>query len=512
MFIVLGLFSWNLLLRKAVNDGKINLIENFTQALAKRKKMREFYDVKVTDDNNLRTLDGIGKLVEKCLALDIEKRPTMKDVEERLRMLRKAQYHSQEKVAFFRWVWGSKQQHQNMLPTDKTDLRPVQGKHILHGSFGSFDLEDVLRASAEVLGRSKYGATYKASLENGSVLTVKRLMSVDVPEAVFKERIAAIEAIEHELIVPLRRYYIGKVEKFLVYDYFPNGSLSSNLHGTNKSPVGWDTRSSIALSAARAVAYIHSTNATASHGNIKSSNILLTGIHDACLSEHGLKSLVSTQTLVTDNNIAQKDDVYSFGVVLLELLTCKSPTHTATCEEPDLVDWILSIPHEQWAAQAFDEKLLIKDSVVEEMVQFLRLAIQCCEKKPTLRPTMSEVAQRIEEIRASTAGDMQFIGSNAEEQVFSQEHEDTNCNHQIEEIRGATVGDRQFMGRNSGGEDQTFSQEHEDTNCTQNTPVIRFPLGFGFVFVFVLLLVSVSCRAMCFLLQGPFEFKLPFPT
>jgi len=160
------------------------------------------------------------------------------------------------------------------------------------------------------------------------------------------------------------------------------------------APIGWDTRSAIALSVARAVTYIHSTNsAAASHGNINSSNILLTGSYEAHVSEYGLKTLVSSPTLVTDNNTAQKDDVCSFGVILLEMLTGKSPILT------DLLDWVLSIPREYWIVQAFDKKLLTKITVAEKMVQFLKLAIRCCDKNPTLRPAMSEVAQQIEGIQ-----------------------------------------------------------------------------------------------------------------
>jgi tRNA A-37 threonylcarbamoyl transferase component Bud32 len=67
------------------------------------------------------------------------------------------------------------------------------------------------------------------------------------------------------------------------------------------APVGWETRSAIALSVARAVAFIHSTKAAAaSHGDLNSSNILLTGSYGARVSEHGLKTLVSAPTLVTN--------------------------------------------------------------------------------------------------------------------------------------------------------------------------------------------------------------------
>ncbi|XP_066359998.1 wall-associated receptor kinase 3-like isoform X2 [Miscanthus floridulus] len=404
--------------RKAVDDGKINLIENFTQAQAKRKKIREFYDVKVADENNLRILDGIGKLAAKCLAMDLEKRPEMKDVAESLRMFRKAQYQSQEKILLFGWVRRSKRPPQNMVPTDKhlhgnqvlkaevqaqkasevdrdvhnvTVVREGSPRLYSFGSSQGIELQKLLEASAEVLGRGKYASTYKVVLDDGFTLTVKRLKNtIDVPEAVFKERIAAIGTIEHELVVPLRQYYYMKDEKILVYDYFPNISLASILHGKDMVPVGWETRSAIALSVARAVTFIHSTNAAAaSHGDLNSSIILLTGSYEARVSEHGLKTLVSDPTLLIDNNITQKDDVYSFGVILLELLTGPEL-------KPDL--------------KGYEE--------------FRKLAIHCCNKNPTLRPTMSEVAQQIEALReynVSTAGNRQLTGSNAgrEEQTFS---------------------------------------------------------------------------------------------
>jgi hypothetical protein len=96
-----------------------------------------------------------------------------------------------------------------------------------------FDLEDLLRASAEVLGKGAFGTAYKAVMENGSAVAVKRLKDVDLPEPEFRERIAVIGAVQHELVVPLRAYYFSKDEKLLVYDYMSMGSLSALLHGKN---------------------------------------------------------------------------------------------------------------------------------------------------------------------------------------------------------------------------------------------------------------------------------------
>jgi len=94
-----------------------------------------------------------------------------------------------------------------------------------------FDLEDLLRASAEVLGKGTFGTTYKAVLEDGPVVAVKRLRDVTVSEKEFKEKIDGVGVMDHQNLVPLRAYYYSRDEKLLVHDYMPMGSLSAILHG-----------------------------------------------------------------------------------------------------------------------------------------------------------------------------------------------------------------------------------------------------------------------------------------
>lgn len=94
-----------------------------------------------------------------------------------------------------------------------------------------FDLEDLLRASAEVLGKGTFGTAYKATLEMGILVAVKRLKDVTVSEKEFREKMEVVGAMDHENLVPLRAYYFSRDEKLLVYDYMPMGSLSALLHG-----------------------------------------------------------------------------------------------------------------------------------------------------------------------------------------------------------------------------------------------------------------------------------------
>lgn len=191
--------------------------------------------------------------------------------------------------------------------------------------------------------------------------------------------------------------------------------MSIGNRGGGRTPLNWETRSAIALGAARGITYVHSKSPTTSHGNIKSSNILLSDSYEARVSDCGLAHLATPTASpnrvagyrapeITDpRKVSQKADVYSFGIFLLELLTGKAPTHALLNEEGvDLPRWVQSIVREEWAAEVFDMELLRYQNVEEEMVKLLQLAIDCCAQYPDSRPSMDNVTSRIEEICQSS--------------------------------------------------------------------------------------------------------------
>ncbi|KAJ7960082.1 Receptor-like kinase 1 [Quillaja saponaria] len=304
--------------------------------------------------------------------------------------------------------------------TAAKDIRSVGSKSLVF--FGNatkvFDLEGLLRASAEVLGKGTFGTAYKATLETGMVVAVKRIKDVDASEKEFREKIEDVGKMNHENLVPLRAYYFSRDEKLLVYDYLPMGSLSALLHGNNgagRTPLNWETRSGIALGAAHGIAYLHSHGPKSSHGNIKSSNILLTKSYEGRVSDFGLANLALPSSTpnrisgyhapeITDaRKVSQKADVYSFGVMLLELLTGKAPTYSLLNEEGiDLPRWVQSVVREEWSSEVFDLELLRYQNVEEEMVQLLQLALECTAQHPDNRPSMDVVASKIEELCQSS--------------------------------------------------------------------------------------------------------------
>lgn len=100
----------------------------------------------------------------------------------------------------------------------------------------NYSLEDLLKASAETLGRGSMGSTYKAVMESGFIVTVKRLKDAKYPRLEeFRRQMDVIGRLRHPNLVPLRAYFQAKEERLLVYDYFPNGSLFSLIHGMSLS-------------------------------------------------------------------------------------------------------------------------------------------------------------------------------------------------------------------------------------------------------------------------------------
>ncbi|XWS22063.1 hypothetical protein CRYUN_Cryun29cG0002400 [Craigia yunnanensis] len=165
-----------------------------------------------------------------------------------------------------------------------------------------FHLEDLLTASAEVLGKGSYSITHKAILEEGTTVVVKRLKEIVSGRREFEQQMEIVET---------------------CLDNFNLSSIRSNTD----------------------VVYAESRNAVVYCSNFYALTRIL---KDTPFSQSFVISLqeagkvdVLCQTgilgsagyrapeVIETRKFTQKSDVYSFGVLLLEKLTGKAPAQSS---------------------------------------------------------------------------------------------------------------------------------------------------------------------------------------
>ncbi|CAN4087457.1 unnamed protein product [Withania somnifera] len=294
------------------------------------------------------------------------------------------------------------------------------GKLVHFGGGTMFNADDLLCATADILGKSTYGTVYKATLEDGSQVAVKRMREkIAKGQREFEKEVNVLGKIRHPNLLAIRAYYLGtKGEKLLIFDYMPKGSLATFLHARGPdTPIDWPTRMRIAKGTTRGLLYLH-TNANIIHGNLTSSNVLLDENTDAKIADYGLSRLV---TAAANSNVIAtagalgyrapelnklkkanvKTDVYSLGVITLELLTGKSPGEVVN--GVDFPRRVASIVKEEGTNEVFDLELMRDASIIgDELLTTLKLALHCVDPSPSARPDLQQVLQQLEDIRRET--------------------------------------------------------------------------------------------------------------
>ncbi|KAL6655663.1 hypothetical protein ACP70R_006489 [Stipagrostis hirtigluma subsp. patula] len=285
--------------------------------------------------------------------------------------------------------------------------------------------EDLLKSPAELLGRGRFGSSYKVVVPGGAALAVKRVKDMTVGEEEFRRRMERVGRAKHPVVLPPLAFYCAMQEKLVVYEFQSNGSLTKLLHGSIESsqgPLDWPARLHIAAKVADGMAFMHaalrgdgaSSNSNSSsagdagadgpiaHGSLKASNILFTAGMDPCISEYGVTAppLPGIGAAGDSGGAALRADVRAFGVLLLELLTGKATV--AQGDGAELARWVTSVIREEWTAEVFDRALLAggDGSSEQRMVRLLQVAMRCVDASPgSVPPTMREVAAMVNAIR-----------------------------------------------------------------------------------------------------------------
>ncbi|GKC12127.1 LRR receptor-like serine/threonine-protein kinase RCH1 [Tanacetum coccineum] len=296
----------------------------------------------------------------------------------------------------------------------------------------SFTVEQILRCLIEtnVIGKGCSGVVYRANLDHGEVIAVKKLWPTTMAAAYcqndcgpssmvrdsFSTEVKTLGLIRHKNIVRFLGCCWNRNTRLLMYDYMPNGSLGSVLHENNGCCLEWNLRYQIILGSAQGLAYLHhDCKPPIVHRDIKANNILIGLDFEPYIADFGLAKLVDDRDFARSSStvagsfgyiapeigymmkVTEKSDVYSFGVVMLEVLTGKQPIDPTIEDGLHIVDWVRS---KRGAVEVLDRSLQARpDPEIEEMMQTLGVALLCVAPAPDDRPSMKDVEAMLKEIR-----------------------------------------------------------------------------------------------------------------
>lgn len=274
------------------------------------------------------------------------------------------------------------------------------------------------------LGAGAYGTVYAGKLSNNEWVAIKKIRHRDTEtdgSGQVLNEIKLISSVNHPNLIRLLGYCIEKGEQILVLEFMPNGTLSQHLQRERGKGLPWTVRLTIATETAQAIAHLHSMTPPIYHRDIKSSNILLDCSFTSKVADFGLSRLgmlddshISTAPQGTPGyvdpqyhqnfHLSDKSDVYSFGVVLMEIITALkvvdfSRHHTEInlaalaidrigkgCVD-DIIDPFLEPNQDAWTL-----------STIHKVAE---LAFRCLAFHRDMRPSMTEVADELEQIRVS---------------------------------------------------------------------------------------------------------------
>lgn len=318
-------------------------------------------------------------------------------------------------MAFLSFICGS-----------SSDVR-VPGRRKSSG-WRSFSLKELHAATNNFnydnkLGEGGFGSVYWGQLWDGSQIAVKRLkVWSNKAELEFSAEVEILGRVRHKNLLSLRGYCAEGHERLIVYDYMPNLSLMSHLHGDHAADrlLDWNRRMNIAVGSAEAIAYLHHHSTPhIIHRDIKASNVLLDSDFQARVSDFGFAKLipegathVTTRVKGTLGYLAPEYalfgkasdscDVYSLGVLLLELACGRKPLEKLSpTVRRSISEWALPLARERRFAEMADPKLDGK-FVEVELKRMVLVALVCARGSPEKRPTMVEV---VELLKGDDAGE-----------------------------------------------------------------------------------------------------------
>ncbi|KAK9060706.1 hypothetical protein SSX86_021412 [Deinandra increscens subsp. villosa] len=272
------------------------------------------------------------------------------------------------------------------------------------------------------LGEGGFGTVYKAQLQDGQMVAIKRASKEhsDTLRSEFRSEIELLAKIDHRNLVKLLGYVDKGNEHLIITEYVPSGTLREHLDGVYGSCLDFGQRLEISIDVAHGLTYLHSyAEKQIIHRDVKSSNILLTERLRAKVADFGFARLGDTESGKTHvltkvkgtvgyldpeymrtYQLTPKSDVYSFGVLLVEILTGRRPVDSRRSpDEKVTIRWAFW-KHNNGETEDLVDPQMKETMDVKTCNKMLDLAFQCAAPTRVDRPDMKSVAERLWAIRA----------------------------------------------------------------------------------------------------------------
>ncbi|KAK1399842.1 Concanavalin A-like lectin/glucanase domain, Serine/threonine-protein kinase, SIK1/2 [Heracleum sosnowskyi] len=266
------------------------------------------------------------------------------------------------------------------------------------------------------LGEGGFGSVYWGKTTDGLQIAVKKLKSMNSKaEMEFAVEVEVLGRVRHKNLLGLRGYCADADQRLIVYDYMPNLSLLSHLHGQFATDVqlDWKKRMKIAIGSAEGLVYLHhEVSPHIIHRDVKASNVLLDSNFEPLVADFGFAKLIpdgvshmTTRVKGTLGYLApeyamwgkvsESCDVYSFGILLLEIFTGRKPIEKLPGGvKRTITEWVEPLITKGKFKDIIDPKL--RGNFDEnQLKQCINVAALCVQSEPENRPTMKEVAEML---------------------------------------------------------------------------------------------------------------------
>ncbi|CAL9200703.1 unnamed protein product [Musa hybrid cultivar] len=263
-----------------------------------------------------------------------------------------------------------------------------------------------------LLGEGGFGSVYWGKTTDGLQIAVKKLKSMNSKaEMEFAVEVEVLARVRHKNLLGLRGYCAATDQRLIVYDYIPNLSLLSHLHGqfAHEVRLDWRRRMNVILGSAEALVYLHhEVTPHIIHRDIKASNVLLDANFEPLVADFGFAKLVpegvshmTTRVKGTLGYLAPEYamwgrvsdscDVYSFGILLLELVSGRKPIEKLPGGmKRTIIEWAEPLISKGRFRELVDPRLRGNFDGAE-LRRVVEAAVLCIQGEAEQRPDMKEV-------------------------------------------------------------------------------------------------------------------------